>query len=63
MDFVEGLPITRKKNENIFVVVDRFSKMAIFAAGKIIINACKVAEHFFIKVVRHHGLPSSIVFN
>jgi hypothetical protein len=63
MDFAEGLPITQKKNENIFVVVDRFSKMAIFAAGKTIINACKVVEHFFIKVVRHHGLLSSIVFD
>jgi hypothetical protein len=61
MDFVVGLPTTRKKNDSIFVVVDRFSKMAIFSACKTTINARKVAELFFSEVVRHHGLPSSIV--
>jgi hypothetical protein len=61
MDFVVDLPTTRKKNDNIFVVVDQFSKMAIFATCKITINACKVVELFFTEVVRHHGLPSFIV--
>jgi hypothetical protein len=61
MDFVVGLPTTRKKNGNIFVVVDRFRKMAVFSACKTTINARKVAELFFTEVVRHHGLPSSIV--
>jgi hypothetical protein len=61
MDFVVGLPASRKKKDNIFVVADRFNKMAISAACKTTINACKVAELFFIEVVRHHGLPSSII--
>jgi hypothetical protein len=61
MDFVVGLLTTQKKNNNIFVVVDRFSKMTIFTACKISINACKVIELFFIEVVRHHGLSSSII--
>jgi hypothetical protein len=61
MDFVVGLPTTRKKNDSIFVVVDRFSKMVVFAACKTTINAYKVAELFFTEVVRHHGLSNSLV--
>jgi hypothetical protein len=61
MDFVVGLPTSRRKNDSIFMVVDHFSKMAVFAACKTTIDATKVAELFFSEVVRHHGLPNSIV--
>jgi Integrase zinc binding domain len=61
MDFVTGLPQTRKKNDSIMVVVDRFSKMTIFIACKTTVDAPKVAELYFNEVVRHHGLPSTIV--
>jgi hypothetical protein len=43
------------------VIVDRFSKMTIFIACKTTIDAPKVAELYFNEVVRHHGLPSTIV--
>jgi hypothetical protein len=61
MDFVTGLPQIRKKNDSIMVVVDRFSKMTIFIACKTTVDAPKVAELYFNEVVRHHGLPSTIV--
>jgi hypothetical protein len=51
MDFVVGLPTTRKKNDHIFIMVDQFGKMAIFAAYKITINACKVVELFLLKLL------------
>jgi hypothetical protein len=43
------------------IVVDHFSKMAIFIACKTTVDAPKVAELYFNEVVRHHGLPSTIV--
>lgn len=62
MNFVLGFPKTVREHDYIFIVVDRFFKMAHHIPSRSTIYASNVPSLFFKEVVRLLGVPKSIKF-
>ena len=56
-DFITGLPKTKRGNNAIFVIVDRFSKMGIFLPCKDTVNSEDTANFIMKHVITKYGLP------
>jgi hypothetical protein len=63
MDYMFGLPSTKQGNDCVFVVVDRFSKMAILTACKENTTTIDTPKIFIERVWVHFGIPQSIISN
>ena len=61
MDYMSGLPSTKRGNDYVFVVVDRFSNMDILASYKKRITTEATAKFFFEHVWVHFGIQKNIV--
>jgi transposase InsO family protein len=66
MDFVTQLPVSKDPvtdyvYDSIFVVVDRFTKAAEFVPFRHSYTAEQLARVFLDRIVRHHGIPESII--
>ena len=63
MDFVSGLPNTKKGNDAIWVIVDRLTKLAHFLPFKTGKFMNKMTTLYSDTIVKLHGVPKSIVFD
>ena len=61
MDFVTGLPRTRRQHDAIWVIVDRLTKSAHFLPVSNDDALDKLAQLYVEEIVRLHGVPISIV--
>jgi len=62
MDFITKLPTTDAGNDTIVVFVDKFSNMVHYVATREQgLTPDVVASIFFNTIVKHHGVPKSIV--
>ena len=61
MDFVTGLPLSARKKNVVWVIVDRLPKSVHFIAVRIDWSLQKLAEVYIQEIVRLHGVPMSII--
>ena len=61
MDFVVGLPLTGRKHDSVWVVVDQLTKSAHFLPVRTDYSLDKLAKLYIKEIVRLHGIPISII--
>ena len=63
MDFVVRLPLTGRKHDLVWVVVDRLTKSAHFLPVRTYYSLDKLAELYIKEIVRLHGILISIILD
>ena len=61
MDFITGLPKSKKQNDSIFVVIDKLSKAAHFIPVKSSYKAVNIVDIFLKEIFRLHEIPKEII--
>jgi hypothetical protein len=61
MDFIVGLPLTARKKDSIWVIVDRLTKTAHFIVVHTTYSVQQYAELYMDHIVRLHGIPKTII--
>jgi hypothetical protein len=61
MDFIVDLPRSQAGYDSIWVIMDRFTKVAHFIPVKMTYSGAKLAEIYISWIVCLHGVPKKIV--
>jgi transposase InsO family protein len=61
MDFIVRLPTMQSGYDSIWVIIDRFSKVAHFIPVKTMYMGAKIAELYIARIVCLYGVPKKIV--
>jgi hypothetical protein len=63
MDFIVGLPMTARKFDLIWLIMDRFTKLVHFIPVNNRYDAQKYADIYVAHVLCLHGVPKTIIFD
>lgn len=61
MDFVEGLPCTKRNYNSIRIIVDRITKSAHFLLVKVAYSVEDYAKLYLKEIVKLRGAPLSVI--
>jgi hypothetical protein len=61
MDFIVGLPLTARKVDSIWLIVDRLSKSTHFRPIHTNYNVQKYAGIYLARMLCLHGVPKTII--
>ena len=63
MDFVSNFPLTQKKHDPVWVIIDKLTKSAHFLPVQLDYSMDQLAKLYVSEIVRLHGISLSIVSN
>ena len=61
MDFMSGFPLTQRKHDSVWVIVDRLTNSAHFLPVHLDYSMDRLVKLYVNELVRLHGIPLSVV--